>query len=127
MSQTNPIPTEERIIGILRTCYDPEIPVNIYDMGMIYGISVSPEGEVGIRMTLTSPNCPVAGSLPGYVESRVKTLPGAKDVKVELVWEPPWSPNMMSAAAKLELGMDVESFDGGGPDRLYSVSDRRKS
>lgn len=126
MDQTNPIPTEERVIGILRTCYDPEIPVNIYDMGMIYGIEVSPAGEVGIRMTLTSPNCPVAGSLPGYVESRLKTLPDAKDVKVELVWEPPWNPNMMSAAAKLELGMDVESFDTGGPDRLYGVSDRRK-
>jgi FeS assembly SUF system protein len=125
MDETNPIPTEERIIGVLRTCYDPEIPVNIYDMGMIYGIKVSPSGEVGIRMTLTSPNCPVAGSLPGYVESRVKTMPGAKDVKVELVWEPPWNPSMMSAAARLELGMDVDSFDSGGSDRLYNVSGRR--
>ncbi|MFQ5413777.1 MAG: iron-sulfur cluster assembly protein, partial [Phycisphaerae bacterium] len=84
--------TEASVVEVLRTVFDPEIPVNIYDMGLIYGIDVGGDGTVQIRMTLTSPACPVAGSLPGEVEARVRGVDGVSDVKVELVWDPPWTP-----------------------------------
>lgn len=100
---------EAQVIKALRTCYDPEIPVNIYEMGLIYGIRIEPQGSVEIKMTLTSPNCPVAGSLPQDVESKVKAVPGVTGVKVELVWEPTWNPSKMSAAARLALGMDLDT------------------
>jgi FeS assembly SUF system protein len=96
---------EASIVEALRTCYDPEIPVNIYEMGLIYGIDIEPSSEVKIRMTLTSPNCPVAGSLPGEVEQKVQSVPGVTSAKVELVWDPPWCMDLMSEAAKLQLGM----------------------
>ncbi len=96
---------EEKIIAALRTCYDPEIPVNIYEMGLIYDIDVNPSGEVVLRMTLTSPACPVAGSLPPEVQTKVAAVPGVKSAKVDLVWDPPWTPERMSEAAKLQLGM----------------------
>jgi FeS assembly SUF system protein len=96
---------ETPIVEALRTCYDPEIPVNIYELGLVYGIDVQPSGEVIIRMTLTSPNCPVAGSLPGEVQQKVRSVPGVTDAKVELVWDPPWCMDNMSEAAKLQLGM----------------------
>jgi FeS assembly SUF system protein len=96
---------ETPIVEALRTCYDPEIPVNIYELGLVYGIDVQPSGEVTIRMTLTSPNCPVAGSLPGEVQQKVRSVPGVTDAKVELVWDPPWCMDNMSEAAKLQLGM----------------------
>jgi FeS assembly SUF system protein len=96
---------EEKIIAALRTCYDPEVPVNIYEMGLIYDLDVSPSGEVVVRMTLTSPACPVAGSLPPEVQAKVAAIPGIRSAKVDLVWEPPWTPERMSEAAKLELGM----------------------
>ncbi len=89
----------------LESCYDPEIPVNIYELGLIYYIDVSESGEVGIRMTLTSPMCPVAETLPPEVEAKVQSLPEVASAKVEVVWDPPWNPEMMSEAAKLELGM----------------------
>ena len=92
------------VIDVLRSCYDPEIPVNIYELGLIYDVLVEDPGDVTIRMTLTSPACPVAGSLPGEVESRVAALPGVKQVRVELVWDPPWTPERMSEAAKVQLG-----------------------
>lgn len=95
---------EEKTIEQLSTCYDPEIPVNIYDLGLIYGINVSPEGEVDIKMTLTSPNCPAAASLPQDVESKVKAVPGVKAVRVEIVWDPPWDQSRMSERARLNLG-----------------------
>jgi FeS assembly SUF system protein len=95
---------KEQVVEVLRTCYDPEIPINIYDLGLIYGIDVDPAGRVEIKMTLTSPACPVAGTLPPEVEARVRFLPWVTDSRVELVWEPPWNPNMMSEMAKLELG-----------------------
>jgi len=101
-------PTEElkkRVLEVLKTVYDPEIPVNIYELGLIYDLEVDPEGAVNIRMTLTTPACPIAQSFPGIVESAVKSVAGTKDVHVELVWDPPWSPERMSEAAKLELGM----------------------
>jgi len=96
---------EAQIIEALRTCYDPEIPVNIYELGLIYEVKVEPSGAVGIRMTLTSPNCPAAGSLPGEVRDKVRAVPGVTDATVEVVWDPPWDPSRMSEAAKLELGM----------------------
>ena len=95
---------ESRVIQALKTVYDPEIPVDIWELGLIYDLKIDAEHNVYIKMTLTSPACPVAGSLPGQVRSAVKAVEGVKDVKVELVWEPPWNPNMMSEAAKLEMG-----------------------
>ena len=93
------------IVRVLRAVYDPEIPVNIYELGLVYGIEVSDEGFVHIQMTLTAPNCPVAGILPAEVEAKVRAVPGVKDVRLELVWEPPWNLNMISEAARLTLGL----------------------
>ena len=95
----------DKVIEALRTCYDPEIPVNIYDLGLIYELDVEPSGAVGIRMTLTAPGCPVAGSLPGEVERKVREVPGVKGAKVELVWDPPWDMSRLSEAARIQLGM----------------------
>ena len=94
----------QQVIEVLRTCYDPEIPVDIYELGLIYGIDVDAGGNVDVRMTLTSPACPVAGSLPPEVENKIKALPGVSDVRVEVLWDPPWNPTMMSEAARLTLG-----------------------
>jgi FeS assembly SUF system protein len=96
---------QEKIVAALRTCYDPEIPVNIYEMGLIYDLDVSPSGDVVLRMTLTSPACPVAASLPPEVQAKVAAIPGVKSAKVDLVWDPPWTPERMSEAARLQLGM----------------------
>src|SRR3954471_4049301 len=95
---------EERVVRALRTVYDPEIPVDIYELGLIYDLKVDPAGAVSIRMTLTSPGCPVAGSLPGEVEAKVKAVPGVTSAKVDLVWDPPWDQDRMSEAARLQLG-----------------------
>ncbi len=96
---------EEKVIEVLRTVYDPEIPVNIYELGLVYGIDVSPAGDVVVRMTLTSPMCPVAGSLPPEVEYKVLSIPGVTSARTELVWDPPWNPGMMTEAARLQLGL----------------------
>jgi FeS assembly SUF system protein len=96
---------EAQVIEVLRTCHDPEIPVNIYELGLIYGIDVTAKGSVHIRMTLTSPACPVAGSLPPEVESKVRAIDGVSEAKVEVVWDPPWTPDKMSEAAKLTLNL----------------------
>jgi FeS assembly SUF system protein len=95
----------ERVIDQLRTVFDPEIPVNIYELGLIYEVIVDAAGLVSIRMTLTSPMCPAAEQLPPEVESKARSVAGVSDVKLELVWDPPWNPGMMSEAAKLDLGM----------------------
>ncbi|MCX8056916.1 MAG: DUF59 domain-containing protein [Ignavibacteria bacterium] len=95
---------EHDIIQTLKTCYDPEIPVDIYELGLIYRIDIHPDGLVEIDMTLTSPMCPVAGSLPLEVERKIKDLPGVKDVIVRVVWEPMWTKDMMSDVAKFKLG-----------------------
>ena len=95
----------EDVVGVMCEIYDPEIPVNIYALGLIYDVQVSDECDVKIIMTLTSPNCPVAESLPVEIEEKVKSLNDVKNVKVEIVFEPPWSKEMMSEEAKLELGM----------------------
>ncbi len=94
-----------QVIEALMTCFDPEIPVNIYELGLIYNVSVGETGFVDIAMTLTSPHCPAAQSLPPEVESKAKSVPGVTDAKVAVVWEPTWTPALMSEAAKLELGM----------------------
>ncbi len=96
---------EARVIEAIRTCYDPEIPVNIYDLGLIYGVDVGAGGKVDIKMTLTSPMCPVAESLPPSVAATVKAIDDVSDATVELVWEPAWTPDLMSEAAKLQLNL----------------------
>ncbi|MGA8183972.1 MAG: DUF59 domain-containing protein [Terriglobia bacterium] len=96
---------KEKVVEAIKTCYDPEIPVNIYELGLIYDVSVTPSSEVAVKMTLTSPACPAAQSLPGEVEDKIRVMAKPKDVKVEVVWDPPWNPDMMSEAAKLQLGM----------------------
>ena len=98
-------PLEERIVDVLKTCFDPEIPVNIYDLGLIYEIKVNDGNDVHVRMTLTSPACPVAETLPPDVENRIKELPDVNSAKVEITFDPPWDKEMMSEEAKLELGM----------------------
>jgi FeS assembly SUF system protein len=95
----------EAVVGALKEIYDPEIPVNIYDLGLIYGVDVSGEGDAVVTMTLTTPHCPVAESMPGEVELRVSSVPGIRDAEVNLVWDPPWGPDKMSDEARLELGM----------------------
>ncbi len=95
---------KQKVIDTLCTIFDPEIPVNIYELGLVYNLDVQPDGKVDIRMTLTSPMCPVAGSLPPEVEDKVNAVPGVTNVSVELVWDPPWSMDKMSEAAKLQLG-----------------------
>ena len=95
----------EAVITALREIFDPEIPVNIYDLGLIYGVDVTGDGAVVVTMTLTTPHCPVAESMPGEVELRVSAVPGVRDAEVNLVWDPPWDMTKMSDEAKLELGM----------------------
>jgi FeS assembly SUF system protein len=97
--------TYDAVIDALKDIYDPEIPVNIYDLGLIYGVEVSEGSHVVITMTLTTPHCPVAESMPGEIEMRVGSVPGVGTVDVNLVWDPPWDPQKMSDEAKLELGM----------------------
>jgi len=96
----------QRIVQALCTCFDPEIPVNIYELGLIYEIAISPSGAVTIKMTLTSPACPVAGSLPIEVQRKVEAVDQVTSAKVDLVWSPPWDKDRMSEAAKLQLGID---------------------
>ena len=95
----------ESVVDALKEIFDPEIPVNIYDLGLIYGVDVSPEADVVVTMTLTTPHCPVAESMPAEVELRVSSVPGVRDAEVNLVWDPAWDPAKMSDEARLELGM----------------------
>src|SRR4051794_7521753 len=97
---------KNRVIEALHKCFDPEIPVNIYELGLIYDILIAPTGAIEINMTLTSPGCPVAGTLPGDVQRRVIPLDNVTSAKVNVVWDPPWTPARMSEAAKLQLGID---------------------
>lgn len=96
---------EDRVLAVMKTIFDPELPINIVELGLIYDLKVSPAGDVAIRMTLTTPNCPVAGSLPGEVRNKVAAVPGVTSATVELVWEPPWDKSRLSEAAQLELGL----------------------
>ena len=94
----------DQVVDVLKTCYDPEIPVDIYELGLIYKVDVDDGGKVAVDMTLTSPACPVAGTLPPEVEAKIGRLDGVSNVRVDLVWDPPWNPDRMSEAAKLKLG-----------------------
>ena len=96
---------ESTVVEVLRTVYDPEIPVNIYELGLIYEIAIDPENRVKVKMTLTAPGCPVAGSMPGEVERKIESIPEVKDGEVELVWDPPWDKSRMSEVALLDLGL----------------------
>ena len=95
----------ESVIDMIKTCYDPEIPVDIWELGLIYNVAVEEGGNVNVTMTLTSPMCPVAESLPPEVEAKVRTVEGVTEARVEVTWDPPWDPDKMTEAAKLELGM----------------------
>lgn len=106
---------KDDVIAVLKTVYDPELPVNIYELGLVYGVEADPSGQVSIRMTLTAPNCPVAGSLPAEVERKARAVAGVSGVTVELTFDPPWTKDRMSAAAKLALGLE----DVITPERLY--------
>ena len=105
MESINQTIIEAQVIEALRTCFDPEIPVNIYEMGLIYEVKGDETGKVTIQMTLTSPSCPAAQSIPAEVEQKVRAIDGITDVQIELVWEPPWDQSKMSEAARLQLGM----------------------
>ncbi len=105
MESINQTIIETEVIEALRTCFDPEIPVNIYEMGLIYSVKVDDAGVVQIQMTLTSPHCPAAQSIPAEVEGKVRQITGVTDVNVDIVWEPPWDQSKMSEAARLQLGM----------------------
>jgi len=99
-----PASVEERAVELLKTVFDPEIPVSIYELGLIYEIAQPEPHKLDVKMTLTAPGCPVAGTLPLEVENKLATIEGIEEAKVELVWEPPWTPELMSEEAKLELG-----------------------
>jgi FeS assembly SUF system protein len=103
---STPQQLQEAVIEQLKTVYDPEIPVNIYELGLIYGVDANEAGEVKIEMTLTTPMCPAAELLPPEVESKARTVEGVTEVTLDLVWEPPWNPAMMSDAARLDLGLE---------------------
>ena len=105
MESINETIIEAQVIDALRTCFDPEIPVNIQELGLIYGTHVDGAGVVTIQMTLTSPHCPAAQSMPAEIEGKVKAIAGVSEVKIDLVWDPPWDPSKMSEAARLQLGM----------------------
>ncbi|MDH3285023.1 MAG: SUF system Fe-S cluster assembly protein [Acidobacteriota bacterium] len=103
-SPVDPNVLRERIVEAIKTCFDPEIPVDVWELGLIYGIDIDERGRVKIDMTLTSPACPVAGTLPGEVEGRVRNVEGVTEVQLDLVWDPPWSMERMSEPARLQLG-----------------------
>ena len=96
--------SKEEIVTVLKDCYDPEIPINIWDLGLVYDINVE-DGNVGIKMTLTAPGCAMGGMIADEVKTKVKAMQGVKDTKVELVWDPPWSPDKMSEEAKAQMGI----------------------
>jgi FeS assembly SUF system protein len=102
---TDPSDLENGIVEALKTVFDPEIPVDIYELGLIYDIDIQEDGNVKVKMTLTAPGCPVAGSLPIEVKNKVESVSGVTSAEVELVWDPAWNPSMMSEAARLQLGM----------------------
>ncbi len=103
--ETEPKPTEDAIIAAIGEVYDPEIPVNIYELGLIYAIEIGDDGHVKVEMTLTTPNCPSAQELPTQTEEAVRAVPGVTDVTVEVIWDPPWEPSRMSEDARLALNM----------------------
>lgn len=99
------LPLRDRVIKVLKSCYDPEIPVDIYELGLIYEVRVDPGNDIYVKMTLTSPACPVAETLPPEVEQKIRNMPDVNNAKVEITFDPPWDKDMMSEEARLELGM----------------------
>ena len=97
--------TKDEVITVLKECYDPEIPINIWDLGLVYGINLNDDGNIGIKMTLTAPGCMMGGMIAEEVKAKIKAMNGVKDAKVELVWDPPWSPDKMSEEAKAQMGI----------------------
>jgi len=97
--------TKDEVVTVLKDCYDPEIPINIWDLGLVYGIDINEEGSVGIKMTLTAPGCMMGGMIADEVKAKIKAMGGVKDAKVELVWDPPWTPDKMSEEAKAQMGI----------------------
>jgi len=104
-NETSPQTLREKIIDAIKTCYDPEIPINIWELGLIYDVAINDTNDVTITMTLTTPHCPAAETLPADVESKVSAVEGVASVKIELAWEPAWTPQLMSEAARLELNL----------------------
>lgn len=104
-AERSPQSMEEMVVDAIRTVYDPEIPVNIYDLGLIYDLRVEEGNKIVVKMTLTTPACPIAGSMPGMVEQAVRMLDSVSECEVELVWDPPWNPDMMTEAARLQLNI----------------------
>ena len=126
MSKNESEQLRKEIVRVLRTIHDPEIPVNIYDLGLVYNIEIDNAGSVQILMTLTSPACPVAGMLVAQVETKVKTMEAISDAHVELVWDPPWTVDRMSEAARLELNLEPgEAPRIGGP-QFFDINTPRK-
>jgi len=102
------MPTKDEVITVLKKCYDPEIPINIYDLGLVYNIDINEgDGRVGVRMTLTAPGCPASAYIGTDVKRKIESLPGVKEAKVEVVWDPPWTPEMMSESAKKQFGWGI--------------------
>jgi len=97
--------TKDEVVTVLKVCYDPEIPINIWDLGLVYGIDITTEGSVGIKMTLTAPGCMMGSMIAEEVKAKIKAMNGVKDAKVELVWDPPWTPDKMSEEAKAQMGI----------------------
>jgi FeS assembly SUF system protein len=97
--------TKDEVVTVLKDCYDPEIPINIWDLGLVYGIDITDEGSVGIKMTLTAPGCMMGGMIADEVKAKIKAMNGVKDAKVDLVWDPPWTPDKMSEEAKAQMGI----------------------
>ena len=116
----------KEIVRVLRTIHDPEIPINIYELGLVYNVDVDSSGSVQILMTLTSPACPVAGMLVAQVESKVKAIEGVSDVKVELVWDPPWTTDRMSEAARLELNLEPGAAPRIGGTQFFDIKTPRE-
>jgi len=100
--------SKDEVIGVLRKCYDPEIPINIYDLGLVYNIDIEEgSGKVGVRMTLTAPGCPASAYISADVKRKIEQLPGVKEASVQIVWEPPWTPEMMAETAKKQFGWGI--------------------
>ncbi|HKZ98373.1 MAG TPA: metal-sulfur cluster assembly factor [Thermoplasmata archaeon] len=100
--------SKDEVIGVLRKCYDPEIPINIYDLGLVYNIDIEEgSGKVGVRMTLTAPGCPASAYINADVKRKIEQLPGVKEASVQIVWEPPWTPEMMAETAKKQFGWGI--------------------
>lgn len=107
MPKARSMATKEEVIGVLRKCYDPEIPINIYDLGLVYNIDLKPEGKVDVKMTLTAPGCPASAYIHQDVKRKIEQLQGVKEAVVNIVWDPPWTPEMMSETAKKQFGWGI--------------------